>query len=427
MACLIASMLILKCLFAVRAHQMLPDNTTRPEGETCLSWTKSGKETCPLWTTLGKETCPPWTKPGKNTPCECITDDNKMACCQGESLKLAACYCLSYYQELNMTVIGNCLYSCSLQYYQSICEGNLTATCDQYSRTGELCSQCKEGTGRPLYSYSLHCIPCKDNMGSVIKYMAAAFLPLTLFYVIVVAFRISATSDTLSGFILTSQIVSTPAQLRYINSLSTDKLGTVVLNAGISLHAIRNLDFFRSSYPPFCYQTTSSALLIASLDYIIALYPLGLILLTFLLVRIHDRFHIVACAWEPVHKFFSCMRHHSNVRKSLVDAFVTFIVLSYIKILNASVDILLPTTLYNMSGNAISRNYLYYDGSIRILHGKHIRYALLAITMMLIFNVAPLLLLLLYPCHCFQSLLNRCRPSLFQPLHIFMDSFQGCY
>ena len=46
--------------------------------------------------------------------------------------------------------------------------------------------------------------------------------------------------------------------------------------------------------------------------------------------------------------------------------------------------------------------------------------------MALIFNVLPLFLLCVYPCHCFQRCLNRsgctCRV-----LHVFMDMFQGIY
>ena len=42
------------------------------------------------------------------------------------------------------------------------------------------------------------------------------------------------------------------------------------------------------------------------------------------------------------------------------------------------------------------------------------------------FNLAPFLLLCLYPCRCFQSCLNCCRLNS-QVLRTFMDAFQGCY
>ena len=45
---------------------------------------------------------------------------------------------------------------------------------------------------------------------------------------------------------------------------------------------------------------------------------------------------------------------------------------------------------------------------------------------LLVFNVLPVVLLCLYPCPCFQRCLNRTGLRC-QALHIFMDSFQGCY
>ena len=57
---------------------------------------------------------------------------------------------------------------------------------------------------------------------------------------------------------------------------------------------------------------------------------------------------------------------------------------------------------------------------------EHVPYFALGVTVILVFNVFPTLLLCLYPFRCFQRCLNCCslsRPS----LHIFMDAFQGPY
>ena len=64
----------------------------------------------------------------------------------------------------------------------------------------------------------------------------------------------------------------------------------------------------------------------------------------------------------------------------------------------------------------------------------HIPYAIVAILMVLIFNVLPLFLLCVYPCHCFQRCLNRSGCTCHNRngctcciLHVFMDTFQGIY
>ena len=69
---------------------------------------------------------------------------------------------------------------------------------------------------------------------------------------------------------------------------------------------------------------------------------------------------------------------------------------------------------------------LYYDGSVEYFGRDHLPYAVLAITVLLVFTVLPILLLCLYPCHWFQRFLNSCHLRN-QALHTFMDTFQGCY
>jgi hypothetical protein len=153
---------------------------------------------------------------------------------------------------------------------------------------------------------------------------------------------------------------------------------------------------------------------------------MGLILLTLCIVHVHDKFTIVAKIWRPVHRIFMSIRREWNVKKSLTDAFTTFLLLSYIKILNVSFDLLVSTKLYNMTGDPLpNQYYLYYDAGTRGFHGHHTKYGVLAITMLLVFNIAPLLIFTLYPWKCFHNILNYLHCS--ARLHIIMDSFLGCY
>ena len=85
----------------------------------------------------------------------------------------------------------------------------------------------------------------------------------------------------------------------------------------------------------------------------------------------------------------------------------------------------MPTTLYNASGH-IAGMYLYYNGSVEYFGNTHLPYAVLALFMFITFNIMPLLLLGLYPCRFFQSLLNICHLNS-QILRTFMDAFHGCY
>ena len=366
---------------------------------------------------------------GINGSCRCAKSNpsqNILKCCKYDrSVTLLACYCLSHYPELNRTVVGNCIYSCSLSYYHKI--RALGQSCERFNRQGELCGECKPGLGHPVYSYSPTCVNCTQHSAGVVTYLTMAYLPMTAFYVLVVVFRVSVTSERLAGYVLACQIMTMPAQVRYIATLELEKSSKDAANTMMALHSIWNLDFFKSYYTPFCFDTHLGSLIVISLEYAVALYPLFLIFATYILVRMHDKFLVVSKVWKPIELLCAKMRKTWKIRKSLVDSFATFLLLSYIKILNASFNLLIPTRLMDLNGTTTNLEYLYYDGSVRIFYGHHTKFAVLAIIMSTIFNFLPLLLLFLYPTQLFQSLLNRCDRSRFQLMHTFMDSFQGCY
>ena len=181
----------------------------------------------------------------------------------------------------------------------------------------------------------------------------------------------------------------------------------IVAYTFVSLYGIWNLDFFRLLYPPFCLHSHMTTLQVLALDYLIAVYPLILIVITYLFVELHDRsFGLFVWLWRPFHRCFIHFRRNWSIRTSLVDAFATFLLLSYVKLLSVSVDILNPVWLYNNNGDTLSKLYLYYDGTIEYFGQEHIPYTILAIIVLLMFIILPLLLLCLYPCRCFQKCLN---------------------
>ena len=130
--------------------------------------------------------------------------------------------------------------------------------------------------------------------------------------------------------------------------------------------------------------------------------------------------------WKPFHYCFTRFRRQWDIKTSLIDSFATFLLLSYVKFLSVSVDLLVPTTVYNIHGEPLPKMYLYYDGSTEYFGREHLPFGIIALLVFLVFNLLPTLLICIYPCECFQRCLNklglRCGK-----LHILMDSFQGCY
>ena len=385
--------------------------------------------------------CPTWHRPSKDYNsshlCECGDRLYGIVKCSdkydGAEVGLLACYCMSQSELLNKTIVGNCIYTCSFKYKTNVPNERSALdnhTCQPLKRTGQLCGDCVAQHAPPIYSYNIECVECTSYATNWLKYIAVAFLPLTVFYVILVVFRISASVPKLRCFILVCQISAMPGHLRYIYTLqktyfADHKVQSRLVEVTLSLLSFWNLDFFRASYEPFCIHPRVQSLGVLALDYLTAIYPLLLIFITYCCIKLYDNFYIVHQLLKPVHKCCFYMRKEWNIHRSLTDAFGTFLLLSYVKVLNISFDLLIPTTIYDMNGES-SSSYLYYSGTVEMFKGDHIPYAILAITMMFVFNVVPLCLLLLYPCKCFQKLVNSCKLHC-QTLHVFMDIFSGCY
>ena len=401
--------------------------------------------------------CPgPWSvleNTNGSTGCECGDSLGGIVHCDTSShavhVKLRRCYCMTpYAKDPNITVVGACLSTCFGHFYEL--PNNITVaelsyhmcqTRRQYGHTtikwrhqdGQLCGKCMEGFAPPVYTYHQRCVNCSHNENSIInsvKYSIVAFLPLTVFFIVLVTLRISATSPSLNAFVLTCQVLASPLQIEliviHLRRNVDEKSFRILAELLISLAGFWNLDFFRTLYPGFCLHSNMSVLQILALDYIIAAHPLFLIAVTYALVELHGcNCKIVVFLWKPFLRCFARFRRQWDIRTSLIEAFASFLLLSYVKFLSVSLNFLLPVYVYNVHGESLEP-YLYYDGTIEYFGKQHLPYAILAIVVLIIFNFLPLLLLCLYPCHCFQRILNITRLRC-QALHTFMDAFQGCY
>ena len=392
-------------------------------------------------TQLNIHVCPPWYF-FNGTACECGNDVNGVVYCNPDMnfTFLLNCYCMTYDNFTDTIVLGMCIYNCfnsrnntaelpHSEYHllpQNVDDLN-DAMCKHFNRRGQLCSRCKQGFFIPAYSYSLHCIRCTYRSYNSIKYIVIALGPLTLFFFIVITFRISVTLPPLLILVQVCHTLSAPQFVRiFVAQVESDNsLELTVAHVLISLYGIWNLDFFRTLLPPICLQL--STLQTIALDYIIAFYPLVLVVFTYILVELHDRnFRPVVWLWKPFHRCFVCIRRQWDIKTSVIDAFATFLVLSYLKFISVSTDLLMPTQLFDIHGKPLHMLYLYNNATIEYFGKEHTPYAIMALTVLLFVVILPLVLLVLYPCQCFQRCLTRCRLRT-HALHTFMDAFQGCY
>ena len=342
-------------------------------------------------------------------------------------------FCITYDEVNNLTEVGLCYFiqtkRISYQHLRHTSElNNLTCGSDKFNRTGTLCSKCRDGHYPLAYSYDLNCVQCPNGKSNWWKFVLAAFLPLTVFYFIVVFFKVNVTSSYLQGFVFYAQIFTTPSvMLVLLVSIHDEYYPQLVFRWVATMYSVWNLDFFRLLIPGICLGTDTLQTL--ALDFAIGVYPLYLVVLTYLLIRLHDHnFKPLVIMWRPFQAVLSLFQSNWDVRTSLIDAFATFFLLANVKILNASFDMLVPVRVYQLdsSGHLNSSWRLYVNATVPYFQQRHIPYAVLAITMLLLFMALPVLLLILYPFRWFQRFLNLF-PVRWYILHTFVDSFQGCY
>ena len=382
--------------------------------------------------------CPPWTVNSSSSgECQCGENLEDVVYCDSDSKKISLlqCYCMSYNRDFNTTVVGPCNAMCTKrerQYYNVLnISGDVSLLnnelCGEYSREGQLCGRCKNNTGPPVYSYSLKCVPCLETefKSNLFKYVAVAFLPLTIFYLGAVMFKLSVTSGNMVAYVMVCQLVSVPAIQRYLWKHSGKYVRYQLI---VDIHAIWNLDFFRSLLhnSPFCIHPKMSTLHVLALDYLVGVYPLFLIFLTYIAVTLHDRYPLVVKIWRPVYRVFMCIRQEWDIHGSLVQSFATFLVLSYVKILYVSFDLLTPVYLKTVDGGTLNQTYLFNAGDLVYFGSEHLPFGILAVFMLTVFNILPMVLLFLYPCGWFHKCLSCCGASN-HVLHTFMEAFQGCY
>ena len=297
-----------------------------------------------------------------------------------------------------------------------------------FHRVGTLCGECEEGHYPLPYSYDMKCVPCPRGNSNWWKYMMAAFLPLTVFYFIIVFLNINITSSHFYAFVYFSQGLSMPALNRAATASNRNRPWLRKAAEGLgSVYGIWSLDFFRYYNNGICLHTSTIETL--ALDLIVGIYPLLLMALSYILVSLYDRnYRVLLYIWKPFKLIFSLFRRNWEIGTSLIDAFATFFLLSSIKLISACFDLLLPVKVYQLDCSGILKYSwrLFYNANIPYFGEQHKYYGSLAAVVCITFVLIPQLLLFLYPFRWFQKFLNLF-PFRWYILHTFVDSFQGCY
>ena len=305
--------------------------------------------------------------------------------------------------------------------------------CSAFNRKGFLCSECQDGYGLAVYRYyGLMCVKCSHSGWGWLWYILLEIIPSTLFFLVMIIFRVNVNSGSLTAFVfLSNTIINTLYFYPSLMMIPQHVAGYWPFHIVLALYGIWSLEFLRFLVPPFCVSSSLNILQVISLGYISALYPLLLCIITYCLIELHARdVQLVVKLWKPFHRLFVNMRKPWNIQSSVVHSFATFLLLSYAKIVFVSLTLLQsyePVTLEVVSNTLHIMPVYSIDLGAQYFSKTHAPYGVLGLLVCLLFVILPLVLVLLYPTRLFPKLFSCCGVRRLQALRTFMEVFQGCY
>ena len=386
--------------------------------------------------------CPFWHIP-RNGRCECGAGLNGVVSCDESFVFIKNGYCVTWSNSTNSAE----LYQCPLAHldFKDTCSGshfnayhiriNISGrelnylTCKSFNRLGTHCRQCIDGYGPAAFSNRFSCADCSKHKHFWVLSLLFQLTMSTLLCLAFIPLQVKGTSSPLNIIITYAQLGS--IEFKLSGNLQNEivcYIGQTFTNIIITILGFSNLDFFYVTFPPLCISSSFKAINSLLFEYVIAIYPMFFTVFIYMCIELHDRnWRLVVFLCLPIRRCFGKF-HTWDPKKTILNTFATFFLLSYSKFLFTSISLFLVTQSYNSTGATIPDSaVLLYDPSVRFFHSEHIPYVAIAMFILLIFVILPPLLLLFYPTRLFRKGLTLFGFRRWDILHNIMDIFQGWY
>lgn len=376
--------------------------------------------------------------------CECIHNNVSAISCQGEKVALVIGHCATFDEKTELTSIYRCPYFKLHDSYNITEQGLLLPDnisqlndfmCTPMNRKGFVCSECINGFGLSVTSSGHDCSECKSEWQGIVLYLLFELVPITVFYVLILIFRINLVSAPFICLMMYSQLLYYEIE----NTPGDDSIEKVIftregtLRPGIkillALSGFWNLNLLHHLIPSFCLSNHLKPFHITLLDYFTSLYPFVLILLTYVFIELHGHnIKPLVFLCNPFHKCFFHLRRVWDTRNDMINVFCSFIALSFGKVAFQVINTASCRCLSQINKLGIEKSICRtsVDPNIECYGTEHFKFIIPAAIMTFIFNILPTLLLVLYPLKQFRLLLSKCRMDSIV-LNTFIEKFHGCY
>jgi hypothetical protein len=309
--------------------------------------------------------------------------------------------------------------------------------CGSLNRTQNMsdylfCGRCDGDYGPAIYSYGIQCAKC--SWWALLQYVALQTFPITVFYLLVLIFKIDLTRPNMFHYIIFCNVVTTI--FRYNSGLimnylySNGALPSFLMKIALTMSGVWCLDFLRFVVPPFCVSPRVHDCLIPFFDFFPALHLIFTTLVIVGLIKLHSyNIKPIHWLWRPFHQLLIYCKLDQDPTEAVTHTYATFFFLYFIKILFiAIVTALTSTALSQKSPHYEKTLTVLYDPTTTYFNTRHISFLMTVYAIAAVLIIPAVVLLLVFHTSFFQCFYRAKISRRWQKiLQIFVQTLQNGY
>ena len=354
--------------------------------------------------------CPTWHYHDNSSDiCKCGAN---LYCFSDDTVEIKEGYCATSAGYGDLYYVGLCYFRHTVNntnrlFSEMPCDPHQLdeVMCGHFNRKGLLCGECFKGFGPAIYSLDLKCANCSQiSTGyAVTAYMLLELAPITVFYLLVLLFRLNIISGPMIGYVFFCQLFALYGESSSIIKYSSSQ--NKLLQVGLFLCRILTIHWIlKPLFPTFCISSRLTDIHVQLLSLVSVTYPVVLVFLTCILIELHSRNNWLVCnAWKPFRFIFKKLKLTVATNDSVIHAFASFIFLANTTIFNTFITLILQTNIRKPDGSLYKRAVA-IDPTLEHGSKEHILYIVIAALPLFFLTLLPLLLLSIYPTKLYKYL-----------------------
>ena len=195
----------------------------------------------------------------------------------------------------------------------------------------------------------------------------------------------------------------------------------------VTISQFWNLQFFKAIIPPFCISEKLTGIHVHMLNFLPAIYPLVLVIISCILIDLHARnFTVVRILWKPLNFLLSKTNIKIGTTDAVFHATASLVLLSYISVLSATSKVIDATNIHSSTG-VFHKKVFFIDPTMDWLSHKSIPYLLIAGVIFILFTLIPSLLLCIYPTRVYRYLSRFLSARKRLAITAFAEALHSCF